>query len=189
LIFFNPNVGTYYSSYGGYWSGLYQNGSDLRLQSAEFKAGYQTSLWSLQGFYRNQEFRDLDAASGQQYLNNAVIRKPFQTLGLNGHRTFGEVRLEARWSWTGPRYDYGVPNPTYASAAAFKEHFNDLSVLAAWSVRKGLIVSLRGDHLMQPRTSVAQWLAGTRDFQNDATQIYGFPAQPATGTLEVRYRF
>ena len=189
LVYFNPDAGTYYPSYGGYWSGLYQNGSNLRLQSAEFKAGYRTALWSLEGFYRNQEFRDQDAASGQEFLNVSVIRKPFQTLGLNGHRTFGALRLEARWSWVGPRYDYGVPNPDYASAAAFKEHFNDLSVLAAWSLRKDLTLSLRGEHLLQPRTSVAQWLAGSRDFQNDATQVYGYPAQPPTCTLEVRYRF
>jgi hypothetical protein len=42
---------------------------------------------------------------------------------------------------------------------------------------------------MQPTTTLAQWMAGTRNGQNDASQIYGYPAQPPTVTLEVRYRF
>jgi len=189
LIYFNPDTGTYIDQYGGYWTGSYQNGSNLLLQSARFTLGYRTAAWSLEGFYRNQEFRDRDAAAGQEFLNSAVLRRPFQVLGFNGHRTFGRLRLEARWSWTGPRYDYGVPNPGYNASAAFKEHFNDLGVLAAWSLRRNLTLTLRGDHLLQPRTSAAQWLAGARDFQNDASQVYGYPAQPPTGTLEVRYRF
>jgi hypothetical protein len=70
----------------------------------------------------------------------------------------------------------------------YKAHFNDLSLWTVWSVRPDLSVSLRGDHLMQPRTTAAQWLDRSRDFQNDAEQTYGNPAQPPTVTLEVRYR-
>jgi vitamin B12 transporter len=189
LIYYNPDGGEYIPDYGGYYTGIYQNGSDLRLQSAQVDLGYQTDLWSLKGFCRNQDFRDEEAPAGQQYLNDAVLRKPFNSFGISGHRTFGPVRIEARWSWTGPRYDYGVPNPAYNSAAAFDQHYNDLSLAVAWAVRHDLLVTLRGDNLMQPKTSVDQWLAGTRDFQNDASQAYGYPAQPATVKLELRYRF
>jgi vitamin B12 transporter len=190
LIFYNPSVGPVVDQFGDQ-SGNYQNGSDLRLRSAQFSLGYSTRQWALQGFYRNQDFSDLNAAPGLQYLNDAVIRHPFQTLGLTGHRSFGALRLDGHWSWTGPRYDYGVPNVTDPAAGTgpFKQHFNDLGVAASYGLRKDLVLVLRGDHLLTPRTSQAQWLAGTRDFQNDATQIYGFPAQPATITLEARYRF
>jgi outer membrane cobalamin receptor len=184
LVFYDPNGGQKISSpYGDYFTGIYRNGSELRLQSAQATLGYETAAWGLKGFYRNQEFRDTKASEATRFQAAAVIRKPFQTLGLNGHRTVaGRLRLEATWSWIGSRYDYGLPT-------AFRQHFNDLGVSAAWSFSKDLVVALRGDHLMQPRTTPAQWLARTRDFENDASQIFGYPAQPPTGTLEVRYRF
>jgi outer membrane cobalamin receptor len=180
LVYYDP-LGGMPSPWGGF-TGIYRNGSNLLLQSAQVTAGYRTSVWSLQGFYRNQEFRDEGVAADQRFSSGAVLRKPFQSLGLSGHRTLGMVRLEARWSWLGPRYDYGLPS-------AFKQHFHDLGVAAAWTLRKDLVLALRGDHLLQPRTTAAQWLARERDFQNDASQIFGYPAQPPTGTLEVRYRF
>ena len=112
-----------------------------------------------------------------------MVNRPFQSLGLSGHRVLGPVRLDARWSWTGGSYQYGMP------PFAFKAHFNDLTLAAVYAVRKDLTVTLRGDHLLQPRTSLAQWLTGAQAFQNDASQIYGYPAQPPTATLEARYRF
>lgn len=183
LVYFDADGGQFIpTSWGGYYSGIYRNGSDLRLQSAQVTGGYRTEAWSLQGFYRNQEFRDERAAPGARFSSAAVIRKPFQSLGLNGHRTFGDLRLEGWWSWIGPRYDYGLPT-------AFRQHFNDLGLKATLALGPTLAVSLRGDHLLQPRTTVAQWLARERDFENDASQIFGFPAQPPTMTLEMRYRF
>jgi vitamin B12 transporter len=187
LVYYDPNGGVPVPAWGGYPSGIYRNGSQIRIQSAEFKGGYATALWGLDGFYRNQEARALQDSPDQQLSDTAVVRRPFQTLGLHGFRVLGAVRVEGRWSWTGPRYDADI-NPD-GSSAAFKEHFNDLSLWAVWTVREDLSLTLRGDHLMQPNTTEAQWLAGTRDFQNDASQIYGYPAQPPTVSLEVRYRF
>jgi hypothetical protein len=155
----------------------------VRIQSAEFKAGYETKVWGMDGFYRNQEVRDLQAAPDQQLSSaGSIVNSPFQTLGANGYRVLGDFRLEGRWSWIGPRYLYGVPG-------GFRQHYNDLALSAVWNARKDLAFTLRGENLMQPKTSLAQWLAGTRDFQNDASQIYGYPAQPPTVTAEVRYRF
>jgi outer membrane cobalamin receptor len=182
LIAYNPYLGPVIDSYGDQ-SGVYQNGANLRLQSAQFTLGYSVSAWSLEGFYRNQEFQDEQAPAGLALQTSSVVERPFQSLGLSGHRTFGQLRVEARWAWTGGSYQYGYPD------FAFKEHFNDLSLLAAWRLRKDLTLTLRGDHLMQPRTSYAQWLSGAQAFQNDASQIYGYPAQPPTVTLEARYKF
>jgi hypothetical protein len=164
--------------------GIYQNGSGIRIQSAELKGGYETAVWGLDGFYRNQEARDLQAPAGQEFTNTSVLRRPFQTLGANAYRILGDFRLEGRWSWIGPRYDY-----LGSSGMAFDQHYNDLSLSVAWSVQKDLTLTLRGENLMQPTTTLAQWMAGTRNGQNDASQIYGYPAQPPTVTLEVRYRF
>jgi outer membrane cobalamin receptor len=183
LVFYDPNGGEFVNSpWGGYYTGIYRNGSKLRLQSATVTLGYELRAWGVKGYYRNQEFRDQGASEATRFQSSAVIRKPFQTLGLNGHGTLGPVRLDANWTWIGARYDYGLPT-------AFHQHFNDLGVSAAWTVTPTLVLALRGDHLMQPRTTPAQWLDRTRDFENDASQIFGYPAQPPTGTLEVRYRF
>jgi len=162
----------------------FQNGSQIRIQSVEFKAGYETGSWGAGGFIRNQEARDLLAPAGQELSSSAVLNRPFTTLGANAFRILGDFRLEGRWSWTGPRYVYGAE-----PGLPFNEHYNDLSLSAAWAARKDLSFTLRGDNLMQPKTSLAQWQAGTREFQNDASLSFGYPAQSATVTLEGRYRF
>ncbi|MGA2082853.1 MAG: TonB-dependent receptor [Holophaga sp.] len=182
LVYYDPSGGIPIPAWGGFPSGIYRNGSQIRIQSAELKAGYETAAWGLDGFYRNQEARDLQAASGQQLSSSAVVNRPFQTLGANAYRVLGQVRLEASWSWIGPRYQYSLPS-------GYRQHFNDLGVSAAWAARENLTLVLRGEHLLQPNTTVDQWLAQARDFQNDAEQVFGYPAQPPTVTLEVRYRF
>ena len=182
LVYYNPDLGPYIPA----WyttSGLYQNAARMRTQYAEFNAGYETAAWGLRGFYRNQEAWDLQAPADQALSSSAVLNRPFQTLGASAYRVLGQVRLEGRWSWIGSRYVYGVPG------GAFHQHYNDLGLAAAWTPRPDLTFALRGDNLMQPRTSVSQWMAGTRDYQNDASQTYGYPAQPAAASLEVRYRF
>jgi outer membrane cobalamin receptor len=184
LVYYDYNGGVPIPSWGGYLSGIYRNGSQIRVQSAVVKAGYRTDAWGVEGFYRNQEARDLLADAGQQLTTSAVLRRPFQSLGLNAFRVLGAVRLEGRWSWIGPKYDAALPQ-----GMGDKTHFNDLSLSAAWAVRSDLTVTLRGDHLMQPRVSQDDWINRRSDFQNDASQIFGYPAQAPTGTLEVRYRF
>ena len=186
LVYYDATQGLPIAAWGGYLSGLYLNGSQIRVQSAEFKAGYRTGRWGAGGFYRNQEARDLLAAEGSQLSSSAVLRRPFQTVGLDGFRVLGPVRLDGRWSWIGSRYEAALVS---SGGAAFKAHFNDLALSAAWAVREDLTLTLRGEHLMQPRTTLAEWFARSRDFQNDASQIFGYPAQPPTATLEVRYRF
>jgi len=184
LVWYDANGGVPVAAWGGYDSGIYRNGHQIRIQSAELKGGYATAAWGLDGFYRNQETRDLQAPSGEQLSSaDSITRSPFQTLGAHAFRVLGAFRLEGRWSWMGPRYDAALPE-----GMGYKAHFNDLSLWTVWSVRPELSVSLRGDHLMQPRTTAAQWLDRSRDFQNDAEQTYGNPAQPPTVTLEVRYR-
>ena len=185
LVYYDFSGGIPISAWDGADSGIYRNGSQLRVQSAELKGGYATAVWGLHGFYRNQEARNLSVAAGQQLSSaSGMVRGPFQTLGADAFRVLGCVRLSGRWSWTGPRYDDLLP-----AGMGFKQHYNDLSLAAAWTVREDLTLTLRGDNLLQPRTSLAEWLAGARDFQNDASQSFGNPAQPPTVNLEVRYRF
>jgi len=183
LVYFDSTLGPL--SYG-YPSGLYLNGSGIRIQSAAISGGYESKHCGLTGFYRNQEARDTSQAEDSQLSSSAVMRRPFQTLGLATYCLVGDLRLDARWSWSGSRYEYagyGLP------AFAYHTHYNDLSLAAAWAVRKDVTLTLRGDNLMQPRTTKSQWLAREHDLENDASQVYGYPSQPPSGSLEVRYRF
>jgi len=165
----------------------YLNESNIHIQGVEGAVGYKAAHGGFEAFWHNQEARDLDARSGQQLASAGVIRVPFNTLGAKAWKALGAWRFEGRWGWTGGRYEtYG----TYpAVVTADKTHFNDVSAAATWAASPKLALTLRGDHLLQPRLSVQDWERRTTDGQNDAYQIYGFPAQPPTVSLQLRYRF
>lgn len=181
LVYYDPDGGVYIPDW---WmnSGVYRNGTDIRIQSAEIRAGYSVPAWGLEGFYRNQEARDLKAPHDQRFKTNAVIRRPFQTFGLSGYRVFGRLRLDGQWTWFGPRYEYGL-------TSGFNTHFNDVSLSAKWTVSEQLSFTLRGEHLLQPKVTKEDWMARKTDFDNDASMVFGYPSTPATWTLEARYRF
>jgi vitamin B12 transporter len=165
----------------------YANGSNIRTQSAQLSAGYHRESWELDGFYRNQEARDLNAPEDQRFSTSAVVRRPFQSFGLKGHVLVAPFRFDAHWSWFGPRYENFGGYP--ATLGASRVHFNDVGLAATWMARKDFTLSLRGEHLLQPKLSVVDWENRTTDGDNDAYQLFGFPAQPPTWTLEARYRF
>ena len=166
---------------------LYKNAADLRIQGAELTVGYRAEAWSVEGTYRNQEARDLKAPADQQLSSGGVVRRPFQSLGLRAGRTFGDLRADAHWGWFGGRYENfgGFPSRLGAN----KTHFNDLGASLTWKATPALAVALRGEHLMQPKTTKADWLSRRYDGANDAAQIFGFPAQGPEAILDLRYRF
>jgi vitamin B12 transporter len=166
---------------------VYANGSQMRIQGVEGALTYKVAQWGAEAFWRNQEARELDVAPPLQLSNAAVIRRPFNIVGAKGWLVEGAFRLEGAWTWAGSRYENfgGFPS----RLAASRTHFNDLSLAATWTASRTLSVSLRGEHLLQPRLTVADWRNRVGDGQNDASQIYGFPAQPPTLALELRYRF
>jgi outer membrane receptor protein involved in Fe transport len=166
---------------------VYANGSRMRLQGLEGSLAYQQDRWGAEGSWRNQEARDLDAPAGAQLSSPAVLRRPFNILGARTWRQEGPWRIEARWSWSGSRYENFGGYP--ARIAASRTHFNDLALGLTWAASRSLSFSLRGEHLLQPRISVADWVSQRLAGRNDAYQIYGFPAQPPTAALELRYRF
>ena len=165
----------------------YLNESDIRIQGVEAALGYKTAHWGAEAYWHNQEARDQDAAPGQQLASAAVLRVPFNTLGAKAWKTVANWRFEGRWGWTGGRYDtFGTYPPV---VTADRTHFNDVSVAATWAASKACSLVLRGDHLLQPRLTVQDWENRTTEGQNDAYQIYGFPAQPPTVSLQLRCHF
>ena len=166
---------------------LYANGSQIRTQGLEGALTYKTARWGAEGFWRNQEAREMDVPPAQQLTAAAVLRRPFNTLGAKVWEVLGAWRLDGSWTWSGPRYEDFGGYPAVIGAS--KTHFDDLSLGATWAYSAALSFSLKGEHLLQPRLTVADWLNHTTDNQSDAYQIFGFPAQPPTWTVEARYRF
>jgi outer membrane cobalamin receptor len=115
MIYYDPTLGVLS---WGYMTGAYQNGSHVRIQSAELGLGYETAAWGLDGFYRNQEARDLTQPEDKQLSAQSVIRRPFQSLGLKGYWVLGDLRFDGRWAWFGSRYEYGHPHPAGRAPAA-----------------------------------------------------------------------
>ena len=166
---------------------LYNNGQEIRIQGTEGALAYRTEQWGLEGFIRNQEARDEQAPETLKFSTNAVIRRPFNTAGLSGYWSEGPWRVEARWSWSGARYENFGGYP--ALLAASKTHFNTLAANLRYRLNPNLDFTLRGENLLQGSWSVAEWKSKAMDGKNDAYQVFGFPAQPRTVTLEARYRF
>jgi len=166
---------------------IYANGQNIRIQGVEGGLAYRTSTWGLEGFARSQEARDLDAPESQRFRTNAVLRRPFAIFGLTGFGVWGPWRADLRWSWTGPRYENFGGYP--ATLGASKVHFNDVACSLSYDATKTLQLTLRGEHLLQRSWTVAEWERRAMDGRNDAYQVFGFPAQPRTLSLEARYRF
>ena len=162
----------------------YRNGQDLRMQSVEASAAYRTPRWGLDGFLRCQEARDMDSEPARAFQSDGLIRRPFTSFGFRSYVVSGSLRFDGHWSWFGSRYEN-----LNGTIGAYKSHFNDVSLGITWTALRALSFSVRGEHLLQPHTTKEEWLARTRDFDNDASQIYGFPAQSPTLSLEARYRF
>mgnify|MGYP001546522922 CR=1 FL=1 len=139
------------------------------------------------GWIRSQEARDLTLPEAQQLEGPNVVRRPFLSFGLKADGTWGAYRADLGWSWQGSRYDSFGGFPTlYASG---RTHYNDLHASLAWALRENMSLTLRGDNLLQPEITAAEWLARKTDLQNDAYQVYNFPAQPPTVSLEFRIRY
>lgn len=168
-------------------SWIYRNGGDIRIQGLEAGLAYRQEAWGVDGFYRNQEARDLKAEPARRFSTDAVIRRPFQSLGLKAYGLLGAFRGDLRWSWFGSRYENLGGQP--ARLGSDPRHFNDLEIAVAWEAIRGLALTLRGQHLLQSRMDREAWLLRARDGENDASMIRGFPAQPRSVSLEARYRF
>lgn len=166
---------------------LYDMGRDQRFQGLEGALDYRAESWGLGGWVRSQEARDLTLPADQQLQGSNVVRRPFLSFGLKADGTWGGYRAELGWSWQGSSYDSFGGYPTlYGSSHT---HYNDLHASLTWAIRENMSLTLRGDNLLQPEITTAEWLARKTDFQNDAYQVYNYPAQPPTISVEFRIRY
>jgi outer membrane cobalamin receptor len=170
----------------------YENQGAIRAQSLEGALGWRGGDalaygWEL--LLRSQETRDLDHnTDGQRYgqQNTAIVRHPFFTGAVSGFVQAKTWRADLRLAHIGPRYDL---NDTTYAVISTRKPYRDLSVGLSHEPMKGLTLALRGEHLLQPRQSVQDWLSGRYDQNGDAALVYGFPAPGPHWSLGATWRW
>ena len=169
----------------------YENQGRIRAQSLEGALGWRgggdlACGWDV--ILRSQETRDLDHdTDGQRFgqQNSAILRHPFFTGALAGFIQSRTWRADFRFDRVGGRYD--LNDTTYATIPV--KPYRDLSVGLSHEPLKGLTLALRGEHLLQPKPSVQDWLSGRYDQSGDAALVYGFPAAGPRWSLAATWRW
>jgi outer membrane receptor protein involved in Fe transport len=170
----------------------YANQGSIRAQSLEGALGWRGGgdlAWGWDLLLHSQETRDLDHnAEGQRFgqQNTAIVRHPFFTGAFSAFVQSKTWRAEVRFDQIGSRYD--LSDTTYEVLSTGKP-YRDLSLGLSHEPLKGLTLALRGEHLLQPRQGVQDWLSGRYDQNGDAALVYGFPAPGPRWTLSATWRF
>ncbi|HEY3270364.1 MAG TPA: TonB-dependent receptor [Geothrix sp.] len=170
----------------------YANQGSIRAQSLEGALGWRGGEavaygWDL--ILRSQETRDLDHNTdggrfGQQ--NSAILRHPFFTAAVAGFVQAKTWRADARLARVGPRYDL---NDTTYEVLSTRKPYRDLSLGLSHEPVQHLTLALRGEHLLQRKQTVQDWLGGRYDQEGDASLVYGFPAPGPRWTLAATWRW
>lgn len=176
----------------------YVNQDRVRVRGTEAAFGWRTAQKAgLEGFIRAQEARDLNAPEGQALSTPASQRRPFSSHGLKGFMGWSRVRAEVHYTLQGHQYAAagdsegggaranGLPAPVRATQVVYR----DVGMSTTVKAGKHWTFVLRGEHLLQPTTDAAAWVARAREGQNDAAIIDGYPAAGPSYSAEARFRF
>ena len=171
----------------------YENQGAIRAQSVEGALGWRGGRELAYGWdlvLRSQETRDLDHNTPTQRFgsdqNTAIVRHPFFTGAVSGFLQTTRWRADLRVAHIGPRYDL---NDTTYDVISTGRPYRDLSVGGAFEPMRNLVLALRGEHLLQRRRGVQDWLGGRYDQTGDASLVYGFPAPGPRWTLSATWRW
>jgi outer membrane receptor protein involved in Fe transport len=169
----------------------YANQGAVRAQGIEGALGWRGGGdvaygWDLS--LRSQETRDLEMPQAPfgSGADTAILRHPFFTGAFSAFLQSEDWRADLRFAHVGPRYD--LSDTTYAVIAPGKP-YRDLAVGLSRTLGRSVTVALRGEHLLQPRQSVPDWLTGRYDGNGDAALVYGFPAPFPRWTLSATWTF
>jgi len=179
-------------AYPALFTSHYANQGAIRAQSLEGALGWRGGSdlaygWDL--ILRSQETRDLDHnLEGQRYgqQSTAIVRHPFFTGAVTGFVQSKIWRADVRFDRVGSRYDI---NDTSYQVISTGKPYRDLSLGLAHEPVKNLTLSLRGEHLLQPKQTVQDWLSGRYDQNGDAALVYGFPAPGPRWSLAATWRW
>ena len=170
----------------------YANQGAIRAQSLEGALGWRGGEAVAYGWdviLRSQETRDLDHNTegerfGQQ--NAAIVRHPFFTGAVAAFAQGRRWRTDLRFDRVGARYD--IQDTTYQVISTGRP-YRDLSLGGSFEPMANLVLALRGEHLLQRKQTVQDWLSGRYDQAGDAALVYGFPAPGPRWTLAATWRW
>lgn len=170
----------------------YANQGAIRAQSLEGALGWRGGgdvAYGAEVILRSQETRDLDHNTGADRFgpqNTAILRHPFFTASLAGFAQSKAWRADVRLAHVGPRYDL---NDTTYEVVSTRRPYRDLSLGLSHEPAKNLVLALRGEHLLQKKMSVQDWVSGRYHQEGDASLVYGFPAPGPRWTLAATWRW
>ena len=110
---------------------------------------------------------------------------PFFTGALSAFAQAKIWRGDIRFDHIGSRYD--LSDTTYDVIPV--KPYQDLSVGLSHEPMKGLTLALRGEHLLQPKLTVQNWLSGRYDQNGNAALVYGFPMSGPRWSLSATWRW
>ena len=176
----------------------YVNQDRVRVRGTEAAFGWRTAQKvGLEGFVRAQEARDLNAPESQALRTLASQRRPFSSHGLKGFMGWSRVQAEVHYTLQGHQYaaagdsegggtrTNGLPPTVRATQVVYR----DVGMSTTVKAGRHWTLVLRGEHLLQPTTDAAAWAARSREGQNDASIIDGYPAAGPSYSAEARFRF
>jgi len=170
----------------------YENKGAIRAQSVEGALGWRDGRTLAYGFdliLRSQETRDLDHNTEADRFgaqNTAILRHPFFTVAASAFLQSTGWRAAIRLDRVGSRYD--LRDTTYEVFSTGKP-YRELSADFSYQALCNLSLALRGEHLLQPKQGVQDWLSGRRDRDGDASLVYGFPAGAPRWSLAATWKW
>lgn len=175
----------------GFDGAVYRNQDHVRVQGTEAVLTYSRGGFGAEGFARSQDARDLNSPD-DPHGTPAAANRPFLSHGIKVFAGWSHVRLDVRYRTIGANYqwvgsytcDNLMPNVVATGVV-----YRDVATTATITLGKHWTVIARGEHLLQPKTSVDQWLAMQADLRNDAYRAYGIPAPRPSASLEVLFRY
>ena len=175
----------------GFDGSVYRNQDHVRIQGTEFALNYTRSGFGVEGFVRSQEARDLNAPT-DPFRTPASVDRPFSSHGLKLFGGWSRFRLDVRYRMVGANYQVAagsIRGNALPSVVISAVVYRDLATTATLTLGKHWTLIARGENLLQPRTTVDEWLAMQTDSQANAYRAYGLPASGPSGSLEVVFRY
>lgn len=175
----------------GYDGFTYQNTDHVRIQGTEGAIGYSRGGYGAEGFARVQEARDLNSPT-DPFGTATVTGRPFQSHGLKVFGGWSGLRVDVSYRTVGATHQIAGP-PTrgggFAVPVVQTVSYQVMDATASLTLGKHWTLIARGRNLLQPRTTVDQWLTAETDQKPDSYRTYGLPALGPNASLEVIFRY
>lgn len=175
----------------GFNGTTFANDDHVRVQGTEAALGYTRGGYGAEGFARTQEARDLNNPT-DPFGTPAASGRPFQSHGLKVHGGWSALRVDVSYRTVGATTQVAGPAlrvTGFALPMIQTVTYQVMDATATLTLGKHWSLIARGRNLLQPRTTVDEWLTDSTDKTTDAYRTYGLPAMGPNASLEVIFRY